>query len=100
MRNGKPIHTRVDCGNGQGNEGSNRGEKRMMNHRQAKHPERMVAQHRPISNDEQQARTHQRRKEHEDAEVPDLIGIDAELSRRMKSQHQCEQHTRRGRSAV
>ena len=42
------VDADVDCGNSKRDDCPDGGEKRMMNHRQAKHPERMVAKHRPV----------------------------------------------------
>ena len=80
--------------------GSDGGKERMVNHRQAQHPERMMAQHRPVRNNEQKSRTGKRSEEHEDAEVPDLIGIDAKFARDMEGEHECEKHSNCGGCAV
>ena len=64
------------------------------------HPERMMAQHRPVRNNEQKSRTGKRSEEHEDAEVPDLIGIDAKFARDMEGEHECEKHSNCGGCAV
>ncbi len=64
-----------------------------MNHGEAKHPEGMMAQHCPVGDDEQESRANQSCEEHEDAEVPDLVGIDLKLARGVKREHECKQNS-------
>ena len=46
--------------NGECDEGSDGGDERMVNHGEAEHPEGMIAEHRPVSDDEQEPRTDER----------------------------------------
>ena len=81
----------VERCNGQRDERSDGGKQRVMNHRETEHPERMMAQHCPVGDNEQETRTDERSEEHEDAEIPDLVGIDLKLARGVKCEHEGEQ---------
>jgi hypothetical protein len=71
-----------------------------MDRSDTENPERVTVKDLPISSYEQKARADQCRKEHEDAEVPDAIGIAAESSSYTKGQHQSEQEAESGDCAV
>jgi hypothetical protein len=60
----------------------------------------MMAQDCPVSHDEQETRTDERRKEHEDTEIPDFVGIDLKLARGVKREHECKQYSQCGSCAV
>ena len=55
---------------------------------------------RPVDNDQQQARTDERGKERNDAEIPHLIGIHARDARGALGKDQRQQHAQRGHRAV
>ena len=59
-----------------------------------------MAQYCPVENDEQETRTNERGEEHEDAEIPDFIGIDLEPARGVKREHECKQHSQCGSCTV
>ncbi len=92
--------TGVEGGHGERDDRSDSSKQRMMNHRETQHPERMMAQDCPVGHDEQETRTDERGKEHEDAEIPDFVGIDLEFARGVKSEHECKQNSQGGSCAV
>ena len=60
----------------------------------------MTSQHRPVGDNEEETRTNQRCKEHEDAEIPNFVGINLELARGVKREHECKQHSQCGSCTV
>ena len=57
-------------------------------------------QHLPVGDDEKKTRSDESREQHQDAEIPDAIGINAGSLRDAKGQHQREQQAESGNCAV
>ena len=68
--------------------------------RDTQDPKRMAVQRLPVGGNKQEARANEGREEHEDAEIPDAIGIDADSFGNAKRQHQCEEEAESGHRAV
>ena len=94
------VQTCVDGGDGEGDERRDGGKQGMVNHCNAQDPERMAAQAVPVGGDKQKPRTDERSEEHEDAEIPDAVGIDVEFTRGVERKHQRQQKPRSGNCAV
>jgi hypothetical protein len=94
------IYTGVNDGYGKRDESADGCDQRMMNHREAKHPDGMMAQYRPVCDDQEEARTDECGEEHENAEIPDFIGIDVKLARGVNREHKCKQDTHRSDGAI
>ena len=94
------VQARVDRGDGEGDERCDAGKQGMVNHRDTEYPKRVAAQHAPVGGDKQKPRADERGEEHEDAKIPDAIGIDADVSRDAERQHQREQQAESGNCAV
>ena len=71
-----------------------------MNHCKAEYPERMTAQCWPIGDDENQTRSDKRSKQGNNAEVPDLVGVDTDRTRGALRQQERKQQAERSESAV
>jgi hypothetical protein len=97
---GEIMNPRVDGRNRKREDNASAGEQRMMDHCQAQHPEGMAAQHGPVCDYKQKARPNQRSEEHEDAEIPDFVGICAKPPRHAQSKHESQQQSNRGCCAV
>ncbi len=73
------MHASVDNRNRERDEDADTREQRMMDHREAQHPEGMIPEDGPVEDYEQKARSEKRNKQHENAEVPDSVGINLNL---------------------
>lgn len=71
-----------------------------MNRSDAEDPKRVAVEQLPVGNNQQETRANERREEHEDAEIPDAVGIDADSSGDAECKHQREQKAERGHRAV
>jgi len=71
-----------------------------MDHGHAQCPQRMCTQNFPICGDQQKARADEAGKEHEYAEIPDAVWINADFPRIAKGQHQRKQKAKRAHGAV
>ena len=94
------VQAGIDGGYGKGDERRDGGKQGVMDRSDTENPERMTVKYFPISDYKQKTRADQCCEEHENAEVPDAIGIAANSSRNAKSQHQSEQQTESGDCAV
>ena len=60
----------------------------------------MAAHDGPVDDDQQEARTHKRRKQRDDAEIPKLVGIYARDARRAQRKRERQQHAERRHRAI
>jgi hypothetical protein len=91
---------RINAGSPQGKKNSDAGNQGVMNHAETKHPHRMSAENGPVRNHEEEARSKERGKQHQDAEIPDAVGIEVNFARGAESKHQCQENAYRGDNTV
>ena len=96
----KMLPSGVKHGNDQRKQGSAGREKWVVNHGQAQDPKGMLTQKGSVGNHEQQARSGESREESDNAEIPDLIGIEAESTRGVECDCERNQDAKRGKRAV
>jgi len=94
------MNASVDGCDGKGDECCDAGKQRMVYGCDAEDPKRVTVQHIPVGDDEKKTRANESGEEHEDAKIPDAVGIDADSPRDAKGQHQREQKTESGHCSV
>jgi hypothetical protein len=72
----------------------------MMHHRQSEQPGRMSAKVAHVDRNQQQPLRHQRRKQRDHAQVPDLPGVQSSEERRALRNDQCSQNAKCGYCTV
>jgi len=72
----------------------------VMNHCEAKNPEGAASDDSPVDDDQQNARTGERGKKGDYAEVPNLVGVDRGDPRAALGERESKQHSECGQSAV